>query len=50
MKIKLLLKIKDVVVKSYYSELKNKKDMGMPITLKDIESNPINKKVKKFIK
>lgn len=48
MKTNLFSEVKKVVL--YYSELKNKANMGFPITLKDIENRPINQKVKKIIK
>lgn len=44
MKTKLLLEVRKVVL--YYSEFKNKKNMGFPITLSDIENCPIQPKLK----
>lgn len=41
-----LLKIKEVVL--YYKELKNKKNMGISITLSDVEKIPM--KIKKKTK
>ena len=48
MKTNLFLELKEEV--THYSKLKNKKKMGFPITLKDIEDRPINQKVKKLLK